>query len=336
MNDPLFPSNASTPHTSAASASSWERELIEKLALQTNAESKSRRRWKNFFRLMWLLFAFLLLAMLMGWLDWTRPESKSIALSHTAVVRINGVIESQSPASADNVIQGLRDAFKSPGAKGVILYCNTPGGSPVQAGRINAEIKRLRADNKEKPIVAVVDELCASGGYYAAVAAEKVYVDQASIVGSIGVVLDGFGATGAMEKLGIERRTLTAGENKAMLDPFSPVNPKHTEYMQSMLNEVHQQFIKVVKDGRGGRLKAPEAEVFSGLVYSGEKSVALGLADALGDVDTVARDVFKTEDIIDYTPEENPLDRLSKRLGATFGKAFATAIGADAPTLRWR
>ncbi len=332
MND--FPT--STSGGAAPQSNAWQQSLIEKLALQTQTENTRSRRWRNFFRLMWLLFAFLLLALFAGWLDWTRPDGTLPSSAHTAIVRIEGVIEPEGKASADNVIEGLRAAFKAPGSKGVILHCNTPGGSPVQAGRINAEIKRLRATNAEKPIVAVVDELCASGGYYAAVAAQSIYVDPASIVGSIGVIMDGFGATGAMEKLGVERRTITAGENKAMMDPFAPQNPKHREYMQGLLNEVHQQFIKVVKEGRGTRLKAPEAEVFSGLIYSGEKSVALGIADGFGDIDKVARDVFKTEETIDYTPQENPFDRLTKRIGASVGKSFASAAGLDAPGVRWR
>jgi protease IV len=331
MND--FPQNTqATP----SNDNGWQRNLIEKLALQSQTENRSRARWKNFFRVMWLLFAFLMLAMLMGWLDWTRPDGKLPSMDHTALVKLEGVIAPEGEASADNVIEGLRDAFKAPGSKGVVLYCNSPGGSPVQAGRINSEIKRLRALNAEKPIVTVVDELCASGGYYAAVATPTIYVDQASLIGSIGVIMDGFGAVGAMEKLGIERRTITAGENKAMLDPFSPQNPKHREYLQGMLNEVHAQFIKVVKDGRGGKLKAPEAEAFSGLVYSGEKSVALGLADGFADVDKVAREVFKSEEIIDYTPQQSAFDRFSKRLGATFGKAFAKAAGVDAGLVRIR
>ncbi len=325
-----------SPSTASAQDVTWQRNLIEKLTLAGHRQEKSRSRWKNFFRFLWLAFAFLFLASLMGWLDWTRPDGKMASIDHVAIVRLDGVMDSEGKASADNVIDGLRAAFKSSRSKGVILHCNTPGGSPVQAGRINAEIKRLRAANKDKQIVTVVDELCASAGYYVAVATEKIYVDQASIVGSIGVIMDGFGATGAMEKLGIERRTITAGENKAMMDPFAPLNPKHKEYMQGMLNEIHQQFIKVVKEGRGTRLKAPDAEVFSGLVYSGERSVALGIADGFGDIDLVTRDVFKTEDVIDYTPQENPFDRLTKRIGASFGKSFAAASGMDSASLRWR
>jgi protease IV len=326
---------SSSPSTTNQDAA-WQRSLIEKIALQNQKAESSKRRWKNIWRAVWVALALLFLASIMGWLDFTRPDMKVSKGAHTAVVRLDGVIESEGKASAEKVNEGLRAAFKAPGTKGVILHCNTPGGSPVQAGQINTEMKRLRAANKDIPLVVVVDELCASGGYYAAVAAEKIYVDPASIVGSIGVIMDGFGAVGAMEKLGIERRTLTAGENKAMLDPFSPLNPKHKEYMQGMLNEVHQQFIKVVKDGRGARIKAPDAEVFSGLVYSGERSVALGLADGFGSIDSVAREVFKTEDVVDYTHEENPFDRFAKRIGASFGKSFASAAGMDSGKVRWR
>jgi protease IV len=324
MNEPLNPDVA------------WQRALIERLASEGQREGTRARRWRNFFRFLGFTFAFLLLASVMGWLDWTTSGGKSMTGAHTAVVKLEGVIDADGRASAENVIDGLRAAYKSPGAKGVILHCNTPGGSPVQANRINVEMKRLRAANKEVPLYVVVDEVCASGGYYAAVAAEKIYVDPSSIVGSIGVIMDGFGAVGAMEKLGFERRTLTAGDNKAMMDPFSPVNPKHKEHLQTMLNDVHAQFIKVVKDGRGGRLKAPDAEAFSGLVYSGEKSVALGFADGIGDVDSVARDIFKAEEIVDYTREESPFARLSRRIGTSFGQGMSTALGIEMGKVRWR
>ena len=222
---------------------------------------------------------------------------------------------------ADRVIGGLREAFKDKGTQGVILLINSPGGSPVQAGYINDEIRRLRAKYPQTPLYAVVEDICASGGYYAAAAADKIFVDKASIVGSIGVLMDGFGFTGTMEKLGIERRLMTAGENKGFLDPFSPVNANQKEYAQTMLNEIHQQFITVVRQGRGKRLKETP-DMFSGLFWSGERSIQLGLADAFGSADYVARDIIKAEEIIDFTPQEGIAERFAKR----FGAATASAI----------
>ena len=224
-------------------------------------------------------------------------------------------------ASADSVIGSLQGAFEDKKTKGVILRINSPGGSPVQAGQIYDEIKRLRALHPKIPLYAVVDDICASGGYYVAAGADKIFVDKASIVGSIGVLMDGFGFTDTMEKLGVERRLLTAGENKGFLDPFSPVDPKQEAFAKQMLEEIHGQFIGVVREGRGKRLKETP-EMFSGLVWSGEKSIQLGLADGLGTVESVARDVIKAEDIVDYTQQESLAERLAGRLGATMAKAW--------------
>jgi protease-4 len=223
------------------------------------------------------------------------------------------------------VISGLQAAFEDKNTKGVVLRINSPGGSPVQAGQINDEIRRLKTKYPNTPIYAVVEEMCASGGYYVAAAADRIYVDKASLVGSIGVLMDGFGFTGTMEKLGVERRLITAGENKGFLDPFSPMSEKQKEYAQQMLNEIHQQFIAVVKAGRGQRLKE-SPELFSGLVWNGTKSIELGLADALGSVDSVARDVIKAEDVVDFTREENISERLAKRFGAAMGRGFASMM----------
>jgi protease-4 len=227
------------------------------------------------------------------------------------------------------VIKGLNRAFKDSNTAGVVLRINSPGGSPVQAGYVNDEIRRLRAQHPDIPVYAVVQDLCASGGYYVAVAAEKIYVDKASLVGSIGVIMGGFGFVGAIDKLGIERRAYAAGENKDFLDPFVPENPQQRAHVQKMLGEIHEQFIKVVRDGRGKRLKETP-EIFSGLIWTGEKSIELGLADALGSAEYVAREVIKAEKIVDYTVEENYFDRLSKRLGTSFGASFARAAAQAA------
>src|SRR5450631_2455058 len=280
----------------------WERAVLEKVALQALQEQRRARQWSALFKLLWLLFAFLLLSAWLGWIG--HPDKDALASGvgrHTALVDLDGVIAPDTKASADKVIKGLNRAFKDTNTQGVVLRINSPGGSPVQAGYINDEIKRLRGLYPNIPLYAVVEDICASGGYYVAVAADKIYVDKASIVGSIGVVMDGFGFTGTMEKLGVERRAITAGENKKFLDPFSPVNPAHKLFAEKMLGEIHEQFIAVVREGRGKRLKE-SPDIFSGYVWTGPKSIELGLADALGSVDSVARDVIKAEEIVDFTP----------------------------------
>lgn len=308
----------------------WERTVLEKVALRALDEQRRSRHWGALFKLLWFTFAFLVFAAAMGWLG--RPD-KDIGGSsigkHTAVVDVEGVIGLESKASAERVIKGLNRAFKDSNTQGVLVRINSPGGSPVQAGYINDEIRRLRAKYPNTPIHAVVQDLCASGGYYIAVAADRIYVDKASLVGSIGAIMGGFGFVGALEKLGIERRAYTAGENKDFLDPFQPENPKHREHAKQMLGEIHQQFIKVVRQGRQGRLKE-NPEVFSGLVWSGEKSVELGLADAFGSAEYVAREVFKAEKLVDFTVEENPFEVLSKRFGVVFGETFARAASSAA------
>lgn len=291
----------------------WERQTLEKLAFSALQEQRRARQWSIFFRLLTLILLFLLVFAALGWLGRGEP---AITGKHTALVELKGVIGADSDASADNVISGLQEAFKDKNTKGVVLRINSPGGSPVQAGQINDEIRRLRAKYPDIPLYAVVDDICASGGYYVAVAADKIFVDKASIIGSIGVIMDGFGFTGAMEKLGVERRVLTAGENKAFLDPFSPVNKTQQQYAQQMLSEIHRQFVDVVRRGRGSRLKETP-DMFSGLVWTGEQSISLGLADGMGSMDSVARDVIKAEDIVDFTPHEGLAERFAKRLGAS-------------------
>jgi len=237
---------------------------------------------------------------------------------HTALIEINGTIESGGKSSAESVISALNKAYEDKSAVGIILRANSPGGSPVQAGMINDEIVRLQQEYPNKPLYVVVEEMCASGCYYIAAAANRIYVDKASIVGSIGVLINGFGFTGLMDKVGVERRLLTAGENKAFMDPFSPQSPAHKAYAKSILNEIHQQFIDVVRKGRGTRLKE-NADTFSGLFWSGAKAIEMGLADEFGTVDSVARDVVKAEDIVDYTEQEQLSDRFLKKFGASIG-----------------
>jgi protease IV len=298
----------------------WEREVLEKLAMGALVEQRRARRWGIFFKLLTFGFLFLAVFVAMGWIG---HKDGALPGKHTALVSVEGEIAPDSPASAENVISGLQDAFKDANTQGVIISINSPGGSPVQAGYINDEIKRLRAKYPNIPVYTVVEDICASGGYYVAVAADKIFVDKASLVGSIGVLMNGFGFVGTLDKLGIERRLLTAGDNKAFLDPFSPVPSAQREYAEKMLAEIHQQFIKVVKEGRGKRLKE-SPEVFSGLIWTGAKSVELGLTDDLGSVDYVAREIIKAEHIVDFTPKENIADRLAKRFGASAASTLAT------------
>ena len=308
----------------------WERAVLEKVALAAIAEQRTARRWSMAFKMLVMIYLFLVLFLGMGWLKKAGDKSTG---KHTAMVELRGVIASEGQASADNVTSGLQAAFKDSNTVGVVLRINSPGGSPVQAGYINDEIKRLRGLYPNIPLYAVVEDICASGGYYVAVAADKIYVDKASIVGSIGVVMDGFGFTGTMEKLGVERRANAAGENKKFLDPFSPVNPAHKAFAEKMLAEIHEQFITVVRQGRGKRLKETP-ELFSGLVWVGPKSIELGLADALGSVDSVARDVIKAEDVVDFTPHENIAERVARKFGAAMAEALVKVSATGGAQLR--
>ncbi len=308
--------------TDPTGAPGWERATLEKLAFAALNEQRAARRWKIFLRLSWLVFFIAL-----GWLIFSRgTPSTAVSSPHTAVIEIKGEIADGADASAEFVNAALRAAFEDKGAKAVVLLINSPGGSPVQAGMMNDEILRLKAKHK-KPIYAVVEETCASAAYYVAVATDKIYVNKASIVGSIGVLMDGFGFTGLMDKLGIERRLLTAGENKGFLDPFSAQSETQRAFAQVMLNQIHQQFISVVKSGRGKRLKETP-EMFSGLFWSGQQAVDLGLADQLGNLDYVAREVVKAEEIVDYTRRENVAERLAKKFGAAMGEGAVKALKA--------
>ena len=306
----------------------WERATLEKLAFSALKEQRSARRWKIFFRFAWLL----LIAAVVFMAVRQASPSASMSTPHTAVVDIKGEIASGAEASAEFVVAAMRSALEDEGSRALVLLINSPGGSPVQAGIINDEIVRLKA-KYNKPIYAVVEETCASAAYYIAAAADDIYVDKASIVGSIGVLMDGFGFTGTMEKLGVERRLLTAGENKGFLDPFSPQTEKQRAYAQTMLDQIHQQFIGVVKAGRGDRLKITP-DTFSGLFWTGQQAVEMGLADKLGSLDYVAREVVKAEDIIDYTRRENVAERLAKRFGAAMGIGAVKSLSASGPQLR--
>ncbi|MBC6958195.1 MAG: S49 family peptidase [Lautropia sp.] len=307
-------------------AAGWERDVLEKLVLGTLQERRRARRWGIFFKL--LAFAWLVAALLLagGWLG---RETSVSASRHTALVELRGVIAAGSEAAAEDIVSSLRAAFDDSRTAGVVLRINSPGGSPVQAGIIHDEIRRLRALHPRTPLYAVVEEVCASGGYYVAAAADRIYVDKASLVGSIGVLMEGFGFVGAMEKLGIERRLLTAGSNKGFLDSFSPLPEDQRQHAQAMLDEIHKQFIEVVRTGRGERLK-DSPELFSGLVWTGARSVEMGLADALGSVDSVARDVVKAAEVVDFSTRKNLAERLARRFGAAAGETMAAVLGAAA------
>jgi protease-4 len=302
----------------------WERKIIEKLALEALTEQRRRRRWGIFFKV--LGFAYLtLLIVIFG--DWGETAEKlGDGKKHTAMVQLNGVIKSSGEASAEKVMSALQSAFEDKGTQGIILRINSPGGSPVQSGIINDEIKRLRAKHPGIPLYAVIEDVCASGGYYVAAAADRIYVDKASIVGSIGVLMDGFGFTGTMDKLGVERRLLTAGENKGFLDPFSPQDARHKQHAQLLLDDIHKQFIEVVRKGRGKRLK-DSPELFSGLMWTGAKSIELGLADSFGSVEYVAREVIKAEDIRDYTQRANLAERFARQFGTDMAEGVMNVFG---------
>ncbi|HUU71493.1 MAG TPA: S49 family peptidase [Burkholderiales bacterium] len=300
----------------------WERDVIAKLASDALAEQKRGRRWGIVFKVLTFSYLFILLFVGLGWLGQGVSNETG---EHTALVELNGVIAADSEANADDVNAGLKAAFEADGTQAVVLRINSPGGSPVQSAVINNEISRLRELHPDIPLYAVVEDICASGGYYVAVAADQIYVDRASIVGSIGVLMNGFGFTGTMDKLGVERRLLTAGASKGFLDPFSPLNAADQAHARSMLGEIHSQFIEAVRQGRGERLKETE-EIFSGLMWTGEKSVELGLTDALGSVAYVAREVVQAEKIVNYSRRENLAERLVRRFGATFGNALVQGL----------
>jgi protease IV len=302
----------------------WERDVLERVAMAGIREQTRARRWGIFFKLLGFAYLTLVLLLFVG----LKADGEIAATgAHTALIDVSGIIEAEGNASADNITGLLQRAFEDDNAQGIILRINSPGGSPVQAGIIYDEIRRQRGLH-DKPIYAVVEDLCASGGYYIASATDKIYVDKASLVGSIGVIMDQFGFVGSIEKMGIERRVLTSGENKAFLDPFAPLKPEHAAHAKQMLGEIHQQFIDVVRKGRGSRLK-DSPELFSGLFWTGAKSIELGLADEFGNVETVARDVIKAEEVVNYGPNEGLAERFAKRFGATLVEALSGGFAAQ-------
>lgn len=306
---------------SAGSEQPWERALIEKMLMAGLREQKRRRRWSIFFKA--LLFAYLFIVLLQ-FLP-TLWEEKGLALGeHSAVINIKGTIADGNDASAKNIIRGLRAAFKDKTTRGVILKINSPGGSPVQAGYVFDEIRQLRSQHKEIPLYAVITDIGASGAYYIAAAADKIYANKASMVGSIGVLMNGFGFVDAMQKLGIERRLFTAGAHKGFLDPFSPLHDDDSQHVQQMLDNIHRQFIEAVSKGRGDRL-AEDENLFSGLVWTGEQGVQLGLIDGLASTDFVARKIIGAEKIVDYTVRPPYLERLVDRFGTAMAEAFESA-----------
>jgi protease IV len=326
---PPPPASSSPPVAAEAAAVMPQRPAVES-TLETVARAllkdrRSERRWRVFFRLAWMgIVLALLWALLVARNHVTAPGGP-----HTALVEVRGEIAADSEASAERIVAALKNAFEDKSAQAIVMRINSPGGSPVQAGIINDEIKRLKAKHGKK-VYAVVEEICASGAYYIAVAADEIYVDKASLVGSIGVLMDGFGFTGTMEKLGVERRLLTAGENKGMLDPFSPQNEKQTAYAKAMIDQIHLQFISVVKEGRGARLKETK-DMFSGLFWNGDEAIKLGLVDKVGNLDFIAREVVKAEEIIDYTTHDNLAERFAKRFGAAIGYGAVKALRELAP-----
>jgi protease IV len=288
----------------------WERGLIEKLATAALKEQRRARLWGIFWKL--LTFAYITVVLVLA-VDWGAPDSKSGR--HTALVDIKGVIAPGTDSSAEKVALALQAAFKDKNTQGVVLRINSPGGSPVQSQTIFDEMRRLRTKHPAIPLYVVVEDLCASGGYFVAAAADKIYVAKSSLVGSIGVRMDNFGVVGLMEKLGIERRLITAGKNKALLDPFLPLEEEHKQIAIQLIDEIHGQFVAAVREGRGKRLKETP-DMFTGLVWTGAKSVELGLTDGIGTLDYVAREVVKAEDIVDYTQKENLAEKFAKRFGA--------------------
>ena len=300
----------------------WERQALEHLLLENLKETRKTRRWKAVFRILTLI---VFVGAVLAVFDFHLPGRGMGMEKHTALVTLEGEISSSSMANALDINSSLTAAFESENSAGVVLRINSPGGSPVQAGMMNDEIHRLRKLYPSKPFYVVVEDICASGGYYVAVAGDQILVDKASIVGSIGVIMEGFGFTGLMDKLGVTRRMITAGSNKGMMDPFSKENPQQVEMIKTMIDEIHQQFIAVVKAGRGDRLKETP-EMFSGRVWNGEQAIKIGLVDGYGSVESVARDIFKAPDILDYTMKENFAERVAKRLGAEVGAAAGKAL----------
>ncbi|MBK8973051.1 MAG: S49 family peptidase [Hahellaceae bacterium] len=315
----------------AKPASEKEWRLLEKLVMSSVLEQRRARRWGIFFKALTFVYLFVILVVFSGPIEHAGDGSGK---PHTAIIEVAGVIAAEEAASADNIVTALRDAFDEANAKAVILRINSPGGSPVQAGYIYDEIKRLKALKPEKRVYAVIADIGASGGYYIAAAADAIYADKASLVGSIGVTAAGFGFVDAIEKLGVERRNYTSGEHKSFLDPFMPEKPEEVAIWKNVLDSTHKQFIRQVEDGRGDRLKKDEPLLYSGVVWSGEQALPLGLIDGLGSSGYVAREIVGVEDLVDYTLRENPFEALVSRLGASVGRQVAQSVLHAYPELR--
>jgi len=300
----------------------WEKQLVEKLAFASVTEQRKARRWGILFKS--LTFAYLIAILGIAMYPKFKTELGNTK-KHTAIIDVQGIIAESEAANADSIITGLRDAIKDKNTQGIILNINSPGGSPVQSAYVYNEIRRLEKKHPDIPIYSVVSDICASGAYYIASASDKIYVNQASIVGSIGVIMNGFGFVDVMKKVGVERRLLTAGTHKAMLDPFSPLKPSEKEYMQTLLDQVHEQFIDAVRKGRGKRL-LETPEMFSGLVWTGAQGVKLGLADGFGSVDSVARDVIGSKEKVNFTPQKNLFERLVGKFATAFGHALGSTL----------
>jgi protease-4 len=327
--DPDF--NAAPAAPSRAPAPTWEQEALKSIALASIREQRAARRWKIFFRLIWLV---IFIVIVVGIFLMTASDKVALGGRHTALITLKGTISAGSDASSENIDAALDAAFSDPNTAGIVLQINSPGGSPVESGIIYRNIRRMRAAHPKIPLYAVIGDVGASGAYYIASSADKIYVDQASIVGSIGVIMDGFGFTGLMDKLGVERRVQTAGLNKAIGDPFSPQTDAQKQHIQEMLDEIHQQFIQAVRDGRGSRLHETP-DMFSGLFWTGAQSIQMGLADGLGDTDSVARDVIKEKDVVDFSVKESLTDRVARRFGTSLGSsAVGSLINESAAQLR--
>ncbi len=306
--------------------------LVESLAEGALKEQRRARRWGIFFKLLTFSWLFLSIGLIY---TASQPDTASVSKksgSHTALVEISGQIGG-GDVNADDIIGGLRRAFKDTGTQAVILRINSPGGSPVQSGYVYDEIKRLRVIYPDTPLYAVIMDLGASGGYYIASAADEIYADKASLVGSIGVISSGFGFVEAIDKLGVTRRTYTSGENKAFLDPFQPMNKQAADKWQASLNQVHQQFITAVKNGRGDRL-SDDPDLFTGMIWSGESALALGLVDGLGNASYVAREIVKEEEIVDFTSRLSTLEKFAKDIGVSASASMVKMLGADGMRLQ--
>lgn len=331
MSDEWKADDSKAAQTAAGDDKSWK--LLEKAVLAGVQEQRRSRRWGIFFKLLTFVYLFGALALFSPFSGLSKSASRSA--SHTALIEVKGMIADNESASADNIVGALRSAFEDAGTKGIVLRINSPGGSPVQSGYIYDEIKRLRGEHPDVKVYAVISDLGASGAYYIASAADQIYADKASLVGSIGVTAATFGFVGTMEKLGVDRRIYTSGEHKAFLDPFQPPKADETAFWQQVLDVTHKQFIDSVKKGRGDRLKDREhPELFSGLIWSGEQALQLGLIDGLGSSSYVAREVVKEKEIVDYTVQETAFDRFTKKLGASVAERMAMWMGFQGPALR--